>query len=349
VITQCLFTDCTNSLTSGGGLAVGNLAIMVSVRGSHFENCVTHDRGGAISAYSARSLALESTTFSRCRALSSGQSFFADVRHNRSGYKFRSISIYDSGFESAPMATDTFSIAHGWQNLRAVNVTRNRHLGGASAGFAITASTSCTLLNINVMNNSCDLGRTVFVTAIVDHVRLVQSTVAFTSGGPLGVVTLDGALWIFENVSLVENERDSDWIVGFLKETTVVMVDCVISLSASDFELRTERVVITHNNTTFGGNLVIDQGALLVRNDTAFGNLSIFNVTHPLHGKFDKFVQMRSDDIYREPEIALLDETVVCLVFPLFIVFCFIWLRSIYAPSSDLGAFLREAAGPGMM
>jgi hypothetical protein len=322
---------------------------MVTVRGSHFENCATHDRGGGLSAYAARSLALESVTFSRCRALSAGQAFFADVRDGgKSGYKFKHLSIYDSGFESAPMATDTFSISHGWQRLRAVNVSRNRHLEGASAGFAITLSASCILVNIAVMNNSCDLGRTVFISVIAVHMRFTQSTIAFTSGGPLGVVTLDGPAWVFENVSLVHNERDSDWIVGFVRETTLTMVNCIVSLSALDFELRTERVVITHNNTVFGGNPIVVP-VLAGKNDTVFANLSVFNVTHPLHGKVDKFVQMRSDDVYREPEIALLDEAVVCIIFPPFIVLCFIWLRSIYAPYQEMGAFIRDAGPPGLL
>jgi hypothetical protein len=242
------------------------------------------------------------------------------------------------------MATDTFFAAHGRQNYRRINVTHNRHLNGASAGFSISSSVSCSICQVNVLNDTCELGRTVFIETKSGQTNLTQFTIGFTGGGPLGVVTLDGMNWTFVNVALLENDPDSDWIVGFVHENRVLMVNCVISLSASDFDLRTERVVIDHNGTVFRVNGDHLPRVNNVQNDRGFVNLTVFNVTHPLHAKVDKFVQMRSDDIYREPEIALLDEAVVCLIFPLFVMVSFIWMRAIYAPRPDLGAFLRDVS-----
>jgi hypothetical protein len=53
---------------------------------------------------------------------------------------------------------------------------------------------------------------------------------------------------------------------------------------------------------------------------------------------------MRTDDVYRESEVTLLDETVVCLVFPIFLMICFIWLRSLYSPRTERGTLLVEKA-----
>jgi hypothetical protein len=251
------------------------------------------------------------------------------------------MSVCDGGFESAPMASDSFLGAHGRFEYREVNVSHNHHLGGASAGFAVFSSAGCSLSQIRVVNNSCELGRTVFVQTSAYRVRVTQLIVANTGGGPLGVVTLGGANWTFEEVWLIDNDQDSDWMVGFVKENKVTMIGCVISLSASDFDLRTERVVVIHDGTKFGGSHFVAPILGGVLNDTNFAGLARFNETHPLHGKVDKFIQMRSDDIYREPDVALLNESVICLFFPVFIMVAFVWMRAIYAPKPELGTFLN--------
>jgi hypothetical protein len=341
-VTHCSFTGCSNFETYGGGISIGNFPLFLAISDSAFDKCLTYGCGGGFSSLAARSVNLSSIRFSRCKALSHGQSFASYVSDPHPDQRATFSVFYDNGFHGAPMATDTFSMSHGEQTVTDSNFSVNKNLAGGSAAFWMSSARFSSLSHLNVLNNSCEVGRTIFIGS--QKAVFAASNILWNDGGPLGLVRLQGQDWHFQNVALWGNERHSDWIVGSGSEPRLQMTSCAVDVSENEFNLRTENVNVTKFKTVFGANSTALALKAVPFVNASFAGLKALNQSRRPHGKFDKFIKMRTDDVYRESEVTLLDETIVCLVFPVFLMICFIWLRSLYSPRTERGTLLVEKA-----
>jgi hypothetical protein len=148
------------------------------------------------------------------------------------------------------MATDTFSMSHGRQTITGSNFSMNKNLAGGSAAFWMSSASDSSLFHLNVLNNSCEVGRTIFMGS--QKAVFAASNILWNGGGPLGLIRLQGKEWLFQNVAMWGNERHSDWILGSGPEPTVQMTSCVVDISENGFDLWTENVIVNKFKTVFG-------------------------------------------------------------------------------------------------
>jgi hypothetical protein len=342
-VSHCRFSRCKNSDSSGGGLSIGALELQLIITDALFDNCYSASRGGGFCAYSLASLEIDSSGFTQCGSVTSGQSFYADLNSRSHEHCVNWSVFFSNGHLAAPMASDTFTTLHGIQSLWWNNVSRNQGIAGGSGAFFISPSSSCQMYGMNIINNSCDIGRTLYLRSGHDGSTILNSNILMNGGGDLGVVMISGHNCTFNTVAFADNERHSIWFLG-QDSAQVFLINCNVNLTETEFRSRAKNVDLIHSSVVYGAKSTIKvEGVAL--NETLFAGLIPLNESMKRPAKVDVFNAMRAGDVVRERDVTLLNETVVCLLFPIFIMICFTWLRTLYLPRVEKGALLLPAKG----
>jgi hypothetical protein len=343
-ISHCRFTGCTNSDSSGGGLSLSVFQVDLVLHDVLFDDCYSYSRGGGFCGYSLESITIDFSRFTRCGSLTFGQTFYADLCHNSGGHSLESSIFINNGDSEAPMATDNFASFHGTQTFHRINISNNQGIQGGSAAFLIAPSSTFKMSEMMIVNNSCAIGRTLYFRPAVPGSEFIDSNVLQNGAGSLGIITFAKSNFTVINVALADNERHSHWFYG-QGTAWATLVNCHVKLTAREFRVRAQNVDLNGSTIVFGAigrTITIPDIAM---NDSMFAGMEVLNGSVKRPVKVDVFNAMRVDDAPFEKDVTLFNETVVCLLFPIFLLGCYLWLRTLYLPRPERGELLIPVRG----